>query len=468
MNDMIRLSAVELVARAQSGALRVIDIIEAHIAQIERVNARLNAVVTPLYDAARTEARAADDRRASGAPLPPLFGLPVTIKDSLDVAGAAASCGMVARRDRIAAEDAVVVADLRRAGAIVIAKTNTPEACWAQETTNLLYGRTQNPWDTSRTVGGSTGGEAAIIAACGSALGLGSDISGSIRLPAAFTGIVGLRPTSMTLDETGHYPLVRGRLAQLEAVGPMARRVEDVALAFAVLSHRPYTPPDPAILHGQRISFWTGGGAYPAEHSIRHAVIAAVSALKMAGMEVTKRHIPARIRFAQIGWMAMIDDDARADIDRMFMQPSVWAEMRNWRNGKPTIAAEALSFWSMMPLTRIAERVFDAPQWRERLHRQIVDWIGDGGVIVCPIHPTVAPKHGWQRGTPLLTLPYQQWVNLAGLPGLTVPTGNAPNGMPTAVQIVGTRGSEATVLAAGMIVQQALMPEWTPPPSLNA
>jgi amidase len=450
------LSATELAAKARSGELSVTEIVEAHIERIEQVNPRLNAVVTPLFEQARTAATAADAVRAAGQELPPLFGVPVTIKDSLDVADAPATCGMLARRDRIAPRDAAVVAAMRSAGAIILGKTNTPEVCWAQETTNLLYGRTNNPWNLNHTVGGSTGGEAAIIAAGGSPLGMGSDISGSIRMPAAFTGIVGLRPTSARLDETGHYPYATGRLADLEAVGPMARCVEDVALAFAVLTDSPYIRPDPALLAGQKVGFWFNNGLKFAEASIRSGVIKAVAALRDAGMQPIQKGAPLRAFFAEIGWLAYLDHDARKAIDEAFMAGSMREEIARHVQGKPTVSGEALHYWNASLLSAVVERFFDGVRWRERLYEQFLERVGEGGVIVCPIHPTPAPHHGWQRFAPLLTIAYQQWVNLAGLPGLTVPTGLAPNGLPTAVQIVGARGREDVVLAAGMAVQKAL------------
>jgi Asp-tRNA(Asn)/Glu-tRNA(Gln) amidotransferase A subunit family amidase len=461
MREITGLSAVEIVRKASSGELSAADIIEAHIARIEQVNPQINAVVTPLFEQARQEAQAADSQRAQGAPLPPLFGLPVTIKDSLDVAGAAATCGMLARKDRIAEKDAAVVGKLRQAGAIVIGKTNTPEVCWAQETTNLLYGRTNNPWNLERSVGGSTGGEAAIIAAGGSPLGIGSDISGSIRLPAAFTGIVGLRPTSATLDETGHYPYATGRLADLEAIGPMARRVEDVALAFEALTGR--AVPETSILSGQKVAYWFGGGLMKPEASIRAAVSAAVGALEKAGMQAVEKPVTGRVRFSAVGWLAYVDRDGRKAIDDAFIAGSVWKEMRSQRGGRQNISAESTQYWMSSTLSSIFEKLFDGARWRERLNSSFLEWVGEGGVVVCPIHPTTAPRHGWQKSASALTLDYQQWVNLAGLPGLTVPTGFDANKLPTAVQIVGARGREDVILAAGMAVQQAVMPTWVGP-----
>lgn len=246
------LSATEIVQAVRSGRLTPLEVVKAHIARLTTVNPLLNAVAAARFTTAREEARAAAacPRSAWG----PLHGLPVTIKDALDVAGMPATCGLVSRAERMAAADATVVARLRRAGAIVMATTVTPDNCWGQETMNPLHGLTRNPWDRGRTVGGSTGGEAALIAVGGSPLGLGSDISGSIGLPAVFCGVAGLRPTSGALPEEGFWPPSVGNLALLNAIGPMARRVEDLALAWGVL--RDAGPlPDPPSLRGLPLAY---------------------------------------------------------------------------------------------------------------------------------------------------------------------------------------------------------------------
>ena len=276
---IIGLSTVELARLIRQGDLRPSEVIEAHITRIEIVNPQLNAVVSPHFEQARREARAADARLQCGEPVGPLHGVPVTIKDAFDVAGAPATCGLTSRKRHIPETDASAVARLRLAGAIVLGKTNTPDNCWHQETVSALFGRTNNPWDLRRSPGGSTGGEAAIIAASGSPLGLGSDIAGSIRLPAAFCGIVGLRPTSGALDERGFWPPSEGRLGHLNAIGPMARRVEDVTLAYAVLTGHIAQEPDATVLRGRILCSWLDDGLIPSSTAVQAGVQAATAAL---------------------------------------------------------------------------------------------------------------------------------------------------------------------------------------------
>jgi fatty acid amide hydrolase len=234
MDDCCRLGARQLAAAIANGSLTALDAVEAHIARIESVNPALNAVVVKRYDAAREEARALDRKRAAGERLGPLHGVPVTIKECLDFAGLPSSFGVVAHQHDFPGKDDVYVARLRQAGAIVLGKTNVSQLLMYVETDNPLYGRTQNPWALERSPGGSSGGEAAIIAALGSPLGLGTDIGGSCRNPAASCGIVGFKPTAGRLPDFGRGSMSIGQLAIESQVGVIARRVEDAALGLEV------------------------------------------------------------------------------------------------------------------------------------------------------------------------------------------------------------------------------------------
>jgi Asp-tRNA(Asn)/Glu-tRNA(Gln) amidotransferase A subunit family amidase len=457
------LPAGVLAERIRDRQLSPVEVVEAHIARIEAVNPSLNAVVTPTFDEARRAAQHAADAITRGAPLGPLHGVPFTAKDSLDVAGVRSTTGLIARTDHYPDRDAVVVARLRAAGAILLGKTNTPDNCWNQETVNLIFGRTNNPWDHARTVGGSTGGEAAIIAAGGSPLGIGTDIAGSIRLPAHFTGIVGLRPTSATLPEAGNWPPAYGRLADLEAIGPMARRVEDVALAFDVLRGATPEPLDLAALRGAPVAAWFDDGLIPSSGAINGGVQAAAMALQQAGM-VRVAGSPAARRLAIIGWLAYQGDEERRAIAGGFGGGVAWSPLREVLaalRGQPRVTPGALMYWLASSYGSLLTRALgvDGAGWRAQLRAQLHALIGERGVAVCPIFPTTAPRHGWPKRVLLMTLGYQAWVNLAGLPGLTVPVGRSGNGLPVGVQIVGGPGSERTILAAGLAIQRTLSAE---------
>lgn len=235
MSDALwRLSARDLASGIARGDFTSLTVVDAHIARIEAVDTALNAVVVRRFDEARAEARDADAKRDAGEPLGALHGVPISIKESQDVAGTPATYGLPSRDDDVAETDGRYVARLRDAGGIVIAKTNVPQLLIYIESDNPLYGRTNNPWDIARTSGGSSGGESALIAAGGSPLGLGTDIGGSLRVPAAFCGIASLKPTTGRLDDTSRLDAFAGQRAIVSQEGPLARTTADVALGYRI------------------------------------------------------------------------------------------------------------------------------------------------------------------------------------------------------------------------------------------
>ena len=244
MNDLNFLSAVEMAEQVRARTVSPVELVDAHLARIAELNTRrdpqLNAFVHVDVDRARELAKIAEAAVRSGSraysdSLGPLHGVPISVKSSVDVAGWPCECGSRLRKGYVPSEDATLVARLRGAGAILLGNTNVPEFLMAYETDNALYGRTNSPWDLERTPGGSSGGEAAAIAAGCSAGGVGSDGGGSIRVPAHYSGICGLKPTPGRVPSSGHYPASAGPFAQLGVVGPMARTVADVARLFAVI-----------------------------------------------------------------------------------------------------------------------------------------------------------------------------------------------------------------------------------------
>src|ERR1700690_344128 len=235
MGELTLQSAVAMAEHIRKKKLSPVELVDAHLARIEKLNPKLNAFVQVDADAARREARTAEGAVLRGERLGPLHGVPVSIKSSIEVAGWRCEAGTKLREGFLASHDAPLVSRLRQAGAIILGNTNTPEMLMAWETDNLLYGRTNNPWDLSRTPGGSSGGEAAAIAAGMSAGGVGSDGGGSIRVPAHFSGICGLKPTPGRIPSTGHFPVSAGPFASIGVVGPMARTVEDLKILFEVM-----------------------------------------------------------------------------------------------------------------------------------------------------------------------------------------------------------------------------------------
>src|SRR6201747_1281132 len=239
-NGIITMSASELARAIQSKKMSSKTVVEAHLERIAKVNPKLNAVVQLTADSARKEAEEADAALARGEIKGPLHGVPMTIKDTLETAGVICTGGTKGRANYVPKADATAVARLRAAGAIFLGKTNVPELAGAIETDNLVYGRTNNPYDLSRTPGGSSGGESAIVAAGGSPLGLGTDAGGSIRVPAHFCGLAAIKPTSGRVPRTGQFPLPLGARNAVFHVSLLARKVEDLALALPIISGPDY------------------------------------------------------------------------------------------------------------------------------------------------------------------------------------------------------------------------------------
>src|ERR1700719_2082354 len=235
-DDITMKSASELANAIRSKQLSSKSIVDAHLEQIAKVNPKLNAVVQLTADSARKEADEADAALARGEIKGPLHGVPVTIKDTLETSDVICTGGTKGRANHVPKADATAVARLRAAGAIVLGKTNVPELAGAIETDNLVYGRTNNPYDLARTPGGSSGGEAAIVSACGSPLGLGTDAGGSIRIPAHFCGLAAIKPTSGRVPRTGQFPLPMGARNAVFHVSLIARHVDDLALALPIIA----------------------------------------------------------------------------------------------------------------------------------------------------------------------------------------------------------------------------------------
>jgi fatty acid amide hydrolase len=290
----------QLIAR---GELSAREVLEAHVRRIEAVNPRLNAVVVPLFDQARAAAKEADEARERGKPLGPLHGVPITIKEMLDVAGTPTTLGLATRAGTNAAADGPLVGRLRRAGAVILGKTNVPQLGMIYETDNPLYGRTNNPWNLDRVPGGSSGGEAAIIAAGGSPLGLGSDGGGSIRHPCHCCGIHGFKPTSGRLTILDQVPY-RNYPGEFIQPGPMARHVADLDLALRLLAAPGQEAFDPTIapapwpdssavrIAGLRVGTYTYDGLFTVSPALRRAVEEASAALRERGAEVEEFQPP--------------------------------------------------------------------------------------------------------------------------------------------------------------------------------
>jgi fatty acid amide hydrolase len=455
--ELIGLSASEMARQIAAGSLSSAELVAAHVRRIEAVNPALNAVVVRRFEEALAEAVAADQARARGEPLGPLHGVPVTIKECFHVAGTPATEGVSRYAGEIHSADNPLVRRLRRAGAIVLGKTNVPQLMLMHETDNPLYGRTQNPWDLERTPGGSSGGEAAIIAAGGSPLGLGNDLGGSIRVPAHACGICGIKPTTLRLTNA----LVRDNLHGMEAIrsqsGPLARTVQDLALTLAILNGpvpgewdadvAPVALGDPAAVRvGKlRIGMWTDDGYFSASPAVRRAVHEAADALGHSGAEVEPFHPPDIGRAVEL-FFGCTSADGAADAKRILGDSP-----RDWRMRKLIVLCglPALVRLGLAGLLRImgqrrtaqllaligarsADRYWQLSAARAAYAESFFNaWRAARlDAVICPPYPLPAIRHG---GAEHLTLvaSYSYWANVLGVPAGVVPVTRVRTGEET-------------------------------------
>lgn len=413
--DLTSLSAIELAGLIARGEVSAADAVEAQIARIEHINPKLNAVVVKRYEAARAEAKDADARRARGEQLGPLHGVPVTIKESLDVAGTPATFGLPARLPHRATQDDVYVARLKAAGAIVLGKTNVAQLLLYMESDNPAYGRTNNPWNLERTSGGSSGGQAALIAAGGSSLGLGTDIGGSLRVPATFCGIASLKPTMGRLNDPGRYSVPIGQRAVVSQVGPMARTVADVALGLDILNGANSEPPLPlgdykaVDVSKLRVGYYTDDGTLAVAPAVRRAVREAAEVLRQRGAQVLE-WTPPQVSEAVHGYFGLLAGDGGAGFKHMLGRDprdprvntlatlaSLPGPVRALASGllkatgQPTLGnflghfgyTHVAQYWQLVEAQMDYQR-----RWAEALDRDGID------VILCPACALPAFTHG--------------------------------------------------------------------------
>ncbi len=398
-----------------------------------------------------------------------LHGVPVSIKSSIDVAGHRCEAGTRLRAGYIAAEDAPLVGRLRAAGAVILGVTNAPELLMAWETDNLLYGRTNNPWDLTRTAGGSSGGEAAAIAAGLSAGGVGSDGGGSIREPAHFCGICGLKPTPGRIPSTGHFPKAGGPFALLGVVGPMARTVDDLRILFEAMAGADDGDPCSAPvavreilkkdLANVAVGFFEDDGRTPATSATRAAVNGAAAALTSCGFRV-ERFQPDGLEEARQLWWRFF-----GTAGGMILGPMLRGHEREL---SPILREFFL--WTSAEPSHTGDSLLGAWLRRDELREKILRQMQKYPVLLCPTAAIPAFRHGereWQvEGQTVKYLDawsYCEWFNLLGFPAVVVPMGFSEEGLPIGVQLAGRPWEEELVLAVAAALEAARGPLPSPP-----
>ncbi len=475
--DELTVSATELSRRVRLGEITSRALVDAHIAQIERVNPLLNAVVAERYADARSEADAADALVAATddpSTLPPFHGVPCTVKETFQLAGMPNTAGLLARRDMVAETDATTVARLRAAGAIPLGVSNTSELAMWIESNNPVYGRSNNPYDLRCTVGGSSGGEGAIIGAGGSPFGVGSDIGGSIRLPAFFNGVFGHKCTGGLVPNTGQYPLPENAALRFQCTGPITRRAEDLMPLLRLMAGpdgkdagtfaMPLGDPATVDIAALRVLSIEGNGMNKVSPELLRAQRQVVAALGDRGATlVPTTRLPALRRSFEI-WAALMSE-ARMTPFRVLLGDGVAPRNRDLVRNLATRSPHTVPAASLALLEQAAERlpgrVRSMVERGRALRQELVDLIGPDGVLLFPSFPVTAPRHGRA-----LVLPFQ-WsytgiLNVLEVPATQVPLGLDRAGKPLGVQVVAVHGNDHVTIAVAEELER-VFGGWTPP-----
>lgn len=462
-DSLVFASATTLARLIREKQASCVEVMQAHLDRIAAVNPIINAIVYLDSERAMTRARAADDALARGEPVGPLHGVPFTVKDNIGVEGMVCTTGTLGYKDHIAPEDAVMVARLRAAGAIPLGMTNMPELGIAFETDNLVYGRTHNPYDLTRTPGGSSGGESAIIAVGGSPFGLGNDGAGSVRTPAHCCGIVGLKPNTGRLPVTGHVTTSYGGFYPgVSSDGPLARYVEDLNLIMPIIAgvdwRDPMIIPMPVLdanavqVAGLRVACYTDDSISTATPETVAVVQAAAAALADAGAvvedarpDVIDQALDIRRRFyGAVSAVGLADalrtlgtTEHSALMDGFMAMTAPYVDMDKRELLKLT--GRLGNFRSAM--LRFMER-YDA--------------------ILCPTSAVPAMPHGTTFAN-YDQFSYTMAFNLTGYPAVSVRGGTAPGGLPIGVQVAARPWREDVALALAMQIERALGGYQRPP-----
>ena len=480
MADRTLFDATAHLQALESKRIGAVELLDAAVARYQALNPKINAVTVTDLERARTRAAAIDELRTKDVPLGPLAGLPMTIKDSLDVEGMPASSGLEALLKR-PASDAAAVAKARQAGAVIWGKTNLPVMTGDWQSYNSLYGTTNNPWDLSRGPGGSSGGAAAALATGITTLEIGSDIGGSLRVPASFCGVYAHKPTHGLVSQRGHVPPAPGILAEgdLNVVGPMARSVRDLRLLLSIIADGPFgAKAPPAELKGLKVGVWAQEDDFPLDPECAAAIGALAVALGERGAEVRP------IKPTETGPLMQAYTVLLLSLLGRGQPPKTQRAMRRLRGlvqlmrgvglGDPSWAAQ------VMASTATHGEWLEANEARVRIGERMKTVFEQVDVIIAPATPVCAFPHDhgpFNRRTLTLSdgtrIPYRSmlnWIALAtacGLPATAIPIGPLANGLPFGVQIIGPKGGDSKTLAVAESLENAFG-GFVAPPILSA
>ncbi|WP_315788151.1 amidase [Fischerella sp. JS2] len=483
MSDLIFTPAYQLAQMIRDRVVSSLEVVDAHLGQIAKHNSKLNAICTLDEDHARQRAKLADEALARGENWGILHGVPITIKDIFETAGLRTTAGYIPLKDYVPQQDATVVTRLRTAGSVILGKTNMAELAGDYQSTNSLFPRVNNPWNLDYTPGGSSGGSAAAVAAGLSPLDLGNDIAGSVRQPAHFCGVYGLKPTDRRISTAGQIPEVPGMplcIRQMITVGCFARSLEDIRLCFSLIAgadlRRPDVPPvsldipSGKPLQNLKIAWIDEWAEVPVASEIRAAMAAIAQTLSQAGVQIERWH-PKGFDLAKIlnlyGRMAAYLNIYAQPIDKYNLRRTLQQIFRTATQGDKSLRKLG-DFSRLLPelLNPSLKGYFETLTERDRFITQMDEALEPWDVWLTPVAATSAFTHrpAWSAveidgkayphavANGAYTMPF----NLSGHPAVVIPIEQTKNGLPIGMQIVGKRWREMELLAIAQEINQVV------------
>ena len=461
-SNLLHFDATDIASFIREGKITSEEITRTLITHIKEVNKKLNAVVEERFELALEEAKMADAQIHNASfRQQPLYGVPISVKESIHVKGMKTTGGIYHRKDLIMSEDAHVVNLLKRAGAIILCKTNTPSLCFCHETDNKLYGKTNNAWNEQKTAGGSSGGEAALIAVGGSMIGLSSDIGGSIRFPSHFNGVVGFKPGRFRVPTEGHLPADNIPLkARMSTIGPIGKSVRDTKLVYDLIA---YKQERKAIYQKMTIDILPNDNGFPLNTSTGNMLTKVADFL--SNYYKTSYSIPPYFNQSATVWQEIMSIDGGEEIKKLAFntdRTNLWKYYLKEKTTKRTTTHEYLS-WAL-----IGSNLFKPTARRKN---EIEDFIEEGDfnlnrylknrILLFPVYHRSALNHGEMykeifsiKKTYKRYMPYTAYANVWGLPALTIPIGFDKNKLPIGIQLISKNGNELSLFKVGEQIEK--------------
>lgn len=451
--SILDMNASTLASQIREGHLTSSNIVQVFITHIKKTHPIINAVVENRFTQAIEQAKEYDKRAKAGKFMGPLHGVPISIKESFDVKDMKTTGGLIHRQDFIAKTDAVCIDKLKKAGAIILVKTNTPTLCFCQETDNKLYGRTNNPWNITKTAGGSSGGEGALVAVGGTALGLGSDIGGSIRFPSHFNGVIGFKSGKHQVSQMGHYPFTAHPLQErMHSIGPMGKSVRDIKLINKIIQDNPGQEKE--TLKYPEVIFLPALNNYPLSKSTQNMYNIVKNDLSRSFSIL--EDIPPYFQDSALLWQEIMSIDGGKSIQREGFTSDRSPYLKEYLREKTTHTSQYHQYftWAL-----IGAALFKPYKQRRQ---EIEKIIGEGDQIIAtylkerllifPVYHQGARPHGTVyneifsiRKTYQKYLPFVAYANVWGLPSITVPIAKDENNMPIGLQVISSSENESTL-----------------------